>query len=1596
MLGPLKIDIARDAWQDTQLYVPNKAEAIVEWLLTRLLKDKSKDRAENPICDSRYWNVLYNILVSSGGEKHGDRVRALRAWLVPLLNRVPIAPIILTYLEVASSEGSLDIAQYTLFLGCVSVLWPLAVPKFSPEALLECFGAVQLYTLFLQKYLQSWLQVATRMCEGEVAQPQLSSDIYDAGIETLFGLDLLKPAADQKHDSALADAFERILQVSSEIVLRPLPRLFASYVQTIKRHKGALFGQGSNQASGQVADQLQANAMGFYALCSTLARAGTDDVSWRCRVALLEVVEKENLFNAQDNDAKALLRQDGDVAAEWLSSAWDEQHASRTGAAVQILTLLTRIDYDLMSPTSSIVLPRLLAVPASVASALQYLDLLLDYDSKTRNLPSSIMHISEAFAVQHLQRIPGGPRSAYEVASSGPLTSLPFLDALSRAIHSFLTPGQVLETVKDVSQAVHEAYERYLEVETKLSADRGEGPRKKRKKQGLVVEDRTEPEYYAVSFALMARTMVAVLRSLPLHTLTDDARVDAEKALDRRDSWHWQVIILGGLRLHYDLASQPQPQQLRLEQSLLSAMLDCVSEPGVSPELVVEMAVLNNLLAILENRLYADETSWTGKAHVLRSDAEAALALLHILTDRWLPYFNAWATPDQHQRFAGVLTAASLNSPTLQIRSSVTVPAVISRMLHDAQFWELLNIRDAFLVRLVEQTSPLGRHELNRLLSQLASGALHPGSDEILRCVSVYDILLLTPPEYLPRATHVEFLKRGFALDVLVFAGLGEASASTLSPRHLLVIREFLRRTIGYLGSVVNVVAKEFLEYLVGHSSAVGSDAVHAIDGVSSVTMELVDMHQGALVRAAKRGDSSVITELIGRYAELYTADGPANERRPSLLLIDSFVQEGSAADFPDYVLNSIRRMNDHMLAFTMKQLSSSSLDMQEPPVNLDFLDTWSHVQVLRRWLKREDGDQLPVIGKPLVRRLLTWTGDKQEVAKLASTVLSILLGEVQAAPTQQGQLEYVVVAYLAFARMCDQQEMKQLESRLSSAFRTLSIEEFSTVLELIFDGLPLGRGLSVEDVVNLVRFAMTSLQHAPEGTSRICQSFATKCLNLFADDEHFVTNRELRGQVVEFVVRQCGDRPASLRVGDLPSLWSLLRSLLAGSSTHDQSTDIAMYHGVVDILSALVRLRRDLVLNTLPHLGFVLRQLVLCLRSLRPQLGGRQSRMVMDTLPRWIAPSQPLGAQESKALARLLTTLTTKTMIRVHGAAAETQKPESLVRPFSKHAAYVLTAYVEAVNDPLCFVSSGVRRELQPGLFALCDMLGEHNRDAMMVSALDTGGKATMKALWKEYEKQRYSDAKRPGQRHKRRSVYYDPGNQAAIVRRLAALLAIYGGKSMTSRLDLDVHILVRPAVRQRRLGLHEPSRLLLLGELADKGEEVFYGLRRSLDVHDKARATELDWFGESTSTLNELGESNADGRRIEEHLRKGQHGPTRVKACRAYHARIHGADDVDTDLTETSFELLRELVHSGEAGEVVGQRIRCRSGHKAGLPHAATEELAEPPSLRNEVLSADKAGPNRLTLSKGLQSSLIEMPVSAATCHMRAPSRCILTPTR
>lgn len=144
-------------------------------------------------------------------------------------------------------------------------------------------------------------------------------------------------------------------------------------------------------------------------------------------------------------------------------------------------------------------------------------------------------------------------------------------------------------------------------------------------------------------------------------------------------------------------------------------------------------------------------------------------------------------------------------------------------------------------------------------------------------------------------------------------------------------------------------------------------------------------------------------------------------------------------------------------------------------------------------------------------------------------------------------------------------------------------------------------------------------------------------------------------------------------------------------------------------------------------------------MRQPKPQLGGKQNTLISDTYPSWINIREPLGDLEAKALSRLLETLSSKTIVRTYSSSADSTKAESLAKPFSKHSAFVLTAYIDAASDPLCILPTAVRKGLQPGLFALCDMLNEHDRDAMMLTSLDATGKVIMKSLWKDYDKQRY-----------------------------------------------------------------------------------------------------------------------------------------------------------------------------------------------------------------------------------------------------------------
>lgn len=273
-------------------------------------------------------------------------------------------------------------------------------------------------------------------------------------------------------------------------------------------------------------------------------------------------------------------------------------------------------------------------------------------------------------------------------------------------------------------------------------------------------------------------------------------------------------------------------------------------------------------------------------------------------------------------------------------------------------------------------------------------------------------------------------------------------------------------------------------------------------------------------------------------------------------------------------------------------------------------------------------------------------------------------------------------------------------------------------------------------------------------GTSKSCHIFSSRCLAKFADVQLSEQQpSEALGEVLKFIQYLCTDRVSlasavldmltdrlqagSLKTMDVTNTLLILFKALNGYTVHDEHTSRTIFQNITLILNALVRLRRDLLTRILPQLGAVLRQLIFAMRGVRGMLGTKQYRLVADTFPKWINPSDPLSEMEAQSLARLLTAMTTKSFIRSN--VVRQQKSDSLARPFARHAPYVLLAYLQAMNEPFCRVSVGVRRELGPGLYALCGMMGEHGRDTLMVQSLDAGEKGFFKNLWKEYERQKY-----------------------------------------------------------------------------------------------------------------------------------------------------------------------------------------------------------------------------------------------------------------
>lgn len=275
--------------------------------------------------------------------------------------------------------------------------------------------------------------------------------------------------------------------------------------------------------------------MTFLKHCLDLLSGG-NEVAWKARAGLLDVVDGENLALGREEIVGNV-----ELAVGVLESLEGGEKIHR---AINVLSALARIDHDLVAPS----IPRILHTFLSVSTispspthpktlsqipttpdnpAYKFLHHLLDFHTKTRTMHTYIHSL-----LTSLHHPP-----PYQTAWTSPLLDSRHLDRLARAIHGFLTPGQVGDVVRGILGG--------LKVGVVDEACDGH-PRKHGR--GEVV----------VCYVLTCAIASIVLSSLPLHSLTGEVRgligdvvgVIRGKRTKERDD---EVVWAASLRLEYAL-----------------------------------------------------------------------------------------------------------------------------------------------------------------------------------------------------------------------------------------------------------------------------------------------------------------------------------------------------------------------------------------------------------------------------------------------------------------------------------------------------------------------------------------------------------------------------------------------------------------------------------------------------------------------------------------------------------------------------------------------------------------------------------------------------------------------------------------------------------------------------------------------------------------------------------------------------------------------------------------------------------------------------------------------------------------------------------
>ncbi|KAJ3508060.1 hypothetical protein NLJ89_g5963 [Agrocybe chaxingu] len=791
------------------------------------------------------------------------------------------------------------------------------------------------------------------------------------------------------------------------------------------------------------------------------------------------------------------------------------------------------------------------------------------------------------------------------------------LHRLSKALQFFPTEAQCLPMIQYVFDVCKTAWQRYGESSQKDVNN--DSPKKKRKPMN--VDNSSSGELWVVRYALVARLASVVLSSLAIKSLSSDTQEEVRTSLEGFRSafiepsisnslkslkkaadteiWALEISLVANLRFLYALGvsrnlSLPGGTNAKIQGKMLSL----IARDGQLPELTLELfralfycmsfkeesdheETIDKVLEYLEKHFSSSHVHCSVQSYHLTSSAPGtAFAILHMVFDRWLPDVDRFASTEQLKRLLKIVMAINL-SMTPHPGQTMLPEDLLMQILHSAQFWEFRNIRDVFVDLLQETTAPLDNVESKPKKTSI-----------ILEKASIYRLLLFFPVDYFSLQTLGHLIKCALQADFALTqqpSGVEDAAMETLT-----FLRVFLKRAYGHSVSR-------------GQELIQSTNVLHFLDERNAqdeqfrdefikVTLDLIDLHFAKLLKESPKNPSSSLQNVLAAYNADIFIKAPGITSSSFTRMVGILTRDFSANRLYNTISPPLLR---HISSITTKSIQQANIS------NLVHLVTgWHSILCLDKWLGPPGMTTPPCIGRSLAAVSIFSTKAQSaerniQVDELCLLTHSILLQEVdcKAEVDREEYLDVIVAAYIAFAQVLQVDSLKRMDAYLAKICRKIALPDYTHLLSTVSDSLSTANVNPASQLRHLVQLASLLVREHPSHSLVHTQKFMTKCIAIYTGCSVFVEGpQNLRLQVLDMLAQHCSDQQAALRSLDVAGICLLISKFLAPSKDHDEATQPEIFRQIIMIARPLIRLRRDLVILSLPHLGLILHQLLLSL----------------------------------------------------------------------------------------------------------------------------------------------------------------------------------------------------------------------------------------------------------------------------------------------------------------------------------------------------------------------------------------------------------------